>query len=677
MSETQFMWQGGRKIAIEADPRDVTIQAHDEAAARELAREAGVAPLSLRPLSAGLVRAELPDRDADMARLRGNNQVVHHVYRAATDRDSEFLITESFFIKFKPDTPVAAIHQYLQAEHLTVEQDLGDNTLLVRVTDATGKNPVRTANQAAERRDVEYAEPNLVRKLQRMFIPADPLFPRQWHLHAPANDGDVVAGAGVFAPEAWDITLGSREIVIAIADDGFDLGHPDFQGPGKVVGKLNIKLVGPDAIDWDDAVKPRPGDYHGTPCAGVALAEHNGTGTLGVAPGCAFLPVRFPLAEMSDAQFIRMFDAISQRADVVSCSWGVGPANAPLSSAFAARLTALAKSGGRRGKGLVICVAAGNNNAPIKDLSNTRPYQYLDNIGVIRTYAGPIDRWIAAHPAVLTISAATSEKRRAAYSSWGPEVCVCAPSNNFHDLNLSNVPGRGVFTTDNEGAGAGSDFTPNSRFTPDFGGTSSATPTVAGVCGLVLSANPTLSASEVRGILERSADKDLVIASDTPVNVAGAFNAQGISPWFGRGKVNAGKAVAAARQPLQSATTIRRLCDARLPIKDLSSVSSAIQVPEQGQILELRIKLDLAHTYVSDLRVELIAPDGAAVLLHDRSGGSSDNLRLTYAAANTPALRALVGRELKGKWTLKVSDLARLDSGELHSWELVARVKSG
>ena len=112
---------------------------------------------------------------------------------------------------------------------------MGNKTYLVRVTEATGRNPIRTANAAASRDDVEYAEPNLVRRLARFaFIPPDTLFPKEWHLHAPvARPPALVAGAGIFAPEAWDLTRGRRDIVVAVADDGFDLTHPDFRAPAR------------------------------------------------------------------------------------------------------------------------------------------------------------------------------------------------------------------------------------------------------------------------------------------------------------------------------------------------------------------------------------------------------------------------------------------------------------
>src|SRR5262245_48898877 len=401
MAETTYFWQGGRRIEVSPDDSAITIHAADVPTAAAAAAEAGVAiraPLSAAP---GLVRAEVVgDRDAAVDRLRADSNVIHHVYRDRETRENEYLITESFFIKFKPDTPESRIREYVAAEHLVVEQELGDKTFLVRVTGETGRNPIRAANAAATREDVAYAEPNLVRRLTRFaFIPADDRFPKQWHLHAPTAGPDLAPGAGCSAADAWDITRGRRDIVIAVADDGFDLTHPDFQGDGKVVARLNATVRGSAisaALDWDDDVHPRAaasqfesGDYHGTPCLGVAVAEGNGTGVVGVAPGCALAAVRFPL-DMSDAHFVLMFQKISPLADVVSCSWGYGPADAPMSTALRDAIATLARTGGRRGKGLVICIAAGNNNCPVQDLANTKPYKFRDG-SVTRTYSGPID----------------------------------------------------------------------------------------------------------------------------------------------------------------------------------------------------------------------------------------------------------------------------------------------
>ena len=685
MTDTTYFWQGGRKIPIRQDAAAITIQAASEAEARAAAARAGVQLQAVQPAAANLVRADVvTNRDPSMDRLRALGNVVHHVYRHEqdADADSEYLITESFFLKFKEGTSEATVRDYLARENLLVERRIDDRTYLVRVTTATGRNPIRAANAAAEEPAVEYAEPNLVRRLQRFaFIPPDELFASQWHLHAPAAAGDLVAGAGVFAADAWDITRGSREIVVAVADDGFDLAHPDFQGAGKVVARLNATVHGDEnnaSITWDSDVRPRAGDYHGTPCLGVAVAEGNGSGVVGVAPGCALVAVRFPLGSMTDAHFIVMFEKISTLADIVSCSWGVPPADAPMSRTLSDAMARLASTGGRRGKGLVFCIAAGNNNAPVHDLGNTRTYRYLDRqfgFTVVRRYSGPIDRWVAAHPDAIIVSASTSLKTRSAYSSWGRQVSVCAPSNNFDDLDQVPVHGRGITTTDNEGVGPGSDFTAGSRFTSAFGGTSSATPTVAGVCGLVLSANPALTAAQVRDVLRASADKDMSLETETPVNEPGDFDAQGFSLWFGFGKVNAFRAVQAVAQAAREVRAIDVQQEPRLEIPDVGqSVFGAIDIEEEGVITDLRVQVDISHTYIGDLRVDLVSPQGTAVSLHANTGGDTDNLTRTYSTADKPAMRALMGHPIRGRWRLRVTDVFRLDSGRLNRWRIAAKV---
>ncbi len=672
MSTNEYFWQGGRKLPIEQTESNITLNAPNVEAARAAAEQAGVSLEGMNQVGPDLIRATVEgDRNRTIAQLRQSGNVVHHVYRTPGQPDSEYLITDTFFVKFKPETTAEIIDEFLRYENLEVVQNLGQNTLLVRVTTATGRNPIKTANLAAARDDVEYAEPNLVRQLQKFaFIPADELFPSQWHLHTPQDGTDLVAGAGIFTPDAWEITRGSRDIVICVADDGFDLTHPDFIGDNKVVGRLNA-FESNGSVFYTDDVLPKSGDYHGTPCAGVALAEINGQGTVGVAPGCAFLAVRFPL-RFDDAAMIQLFQRISREADVVSCSWGYGPTNQPLSRAFSDTISTLVRTGGRRGKGLVICVAAGNNNCPIKDLNNTRTYEFIDAIGIRRSYSGPIDRWIAAHPDVITVSGCTSLKTRCAYSSWGREICVCAPTNNFDDLRQFVPRGRGVVTTDNENLGDG--FTPGSRYTDRFGGTSSATPTVAGVCGLLLSHNPNLTALQVKQLLQQTADKALKIESETPVNEPGDFVA-GFSLWFGHGKVNAFKAVKAALPERE--TTIDREVQAGLEIPDAGSpIFSKIEISQDGVINDVRIGLDLTHTYIGDLRIDLTAPDGTAITLHDHTGNGTNDIRTVYTVSQLPALGGFVGKPIQGTWGLRVVDTWRMDAGRLNSWRLIAKVTS-
>ncbi|TKI12520.1 peptidase S8, partial [Bacillus wiedmannii] len=117
------------------------------------------------------------------------------------------------------------------------------------------------------------------------------------------------------------------------------------------------------------------------------------------------------------------------------------------------------------------------------------------------------------------------------------------PSNNFHPINSQQfVPGRGIVTTDNEEFGFG--FTRNSIYTNSFGGTSSATPLVAGVVALILSANSNLRALEVKEILQSTADK-IVDTDIDPIlgSNHGQYDENNHCAWFGFGKVNAEQAV--------------------------------------------------------------------------------------------------------------------------------------
>ena len=119
--------------------------------------------------------------------------------------------------------------------------------------------------------------------------------------------------------------------------------------------------------------------------------------------------------------------ACQSGAAVISCSWGPGPGINPISSKFSQVLHDTATLG-RGGKGCVILFAAGNDNTPINDTINGT-----------RHFNGE-----AGHPDVMAIAACTSMNKKAAYSGWGREISVCAPSNNFWPGDVSRkLPGRG------------------------------------------------------------------------------------------------------------------------------------------------------------------------------------------------------------------------------------------
>ena len=94
-----------------------------------------------------------------------------------------------------------------------------------------------------------------------------------------------------------------------------------------------------------------------------------------------------------------------------------------------------------------------------------------------------------------------------------------------------------------------------------------------------------------------------------------------------------------------------------------AAVSDAITVPGFGTATSVTVSVDIAHPFIGDLMVELVAPDGTARTLHDRSGDNADGIEQTY----TPDFD---GTGIAGDWTLRASDGASGDAGTLNGWTL-------
>ncbi len=107
-----------------------------------------------------------------------------------------------------------------------------------------------------------------------------------------------------------------------------------------------------------------------------------------------------------------------------------------------------------------------------------------------------------------------------------------------------------------------------------------------------------------------------------------------------------------------------------IPDDSPEGVQSSLDVPASGRITAMAVSLDIEHTYRGDLKVSLRAPSGGTAILHDRGGGSADDLVRLYRTADTPALTMLLGEEARGEWTLAVADLEGRDVGTLRRWEL-------
>jgi subtilisin family serine protease len=364
--------------------------------------------------------------------------------------------------------------------------------------------------------------------------PNDEYFPQQWHL-------DMIR-----APEAWVLTQGDPNIVVAVIDNGFDIEHPDLveniwrnpiEQPGDGNGDGAPGLAGMDddgdgLIDEDsnnlqpgepnytndlvndddengfvddihgwnflDGDNRLSGGAHGTWCAGLIAAKgDNGLGVTGVTWDCKIMPIQANLADdgcvrgMAYAEALRY--AAANGADVISNSWHIYQE-----------------------------VYWYDKNGRLISYS-IRPYDCLyihsavrditerDGIGrngkgcIVLAASGnwsdPNDRPVsypAAYPEVIAVGAIDRDDRHWSYSGSGPSLDIVAPSGNTDNGNL--------WTTDVLGSSGANNRDPNILdYTDKMGGTSGACPIAAGVAALVLSIDPNLTSIDVHQILLRSA----------------------------------------------------------------------------------------------------------------------------------------------------------------------------
>ncbi|HEY9666377.1 MAG TPA: S8 family serine peptidase [Coleofasciculaceae cyanobacterium] len=676
-----ILQRGGEELALEKVSDRFTVRPTSAIAASELAPALSARYERTIP-RAGLEEFKVApaqrDKAMHSARQKDNIAFASHVYQLKNHPETLVYLTDQLTIQFTPEMNEDAIASIAAEFGLQLEKPVVGipNTFVFKLTANATENPVKITNRLIGRPEVLVAEPNIVVPKELHYRPRDPNYPQQWYLNH--NGGtSLAANSHIDVEKAWDITRGNRSVVVAITDDAIDLNHPDFQGTGKIVAPKDFK-------DQDFLPLPANSDEsHGTACAGIAVAEENGVGIVGVAPGCALMPIR-TTGFLDDDSVEQLFNyCIAHDASVISCSWGPAAVYFPLSLRQRAALTRAATQG-RQGKGCVIVFAAGNANRPVNGTIYERswPNDLLK---------GPTN-WLGGftvHPDVITVSACTSLGKKSAYSNWGTHVSVCAPSNNappgmwFEQTGyIGTAPqitvplsGLGVFTADLVGT-LGYE---TGNYVRSFGGTSSACPVVAGVAALVLSANPDLTAPEVKRLLQETADKIVDRDADPQLGMRlGTYDTNGHSQWFGYGKVNAFKAVQAAKQKITqtSPSGVRYLHgrnDNRIAIPDDNpqGITSGIRVDDSALIKEIQVTVNLQHAFLGDIEISLKAPNGQIVLLQNRMLGSRTQLQQIYSVGTTPALKQLLNKSAVGVWLLQVVDYAPMDTGTLTSWELM------
>ncbi|MCE9666362.1 M4 family metallopeptidase [Myxococcus stipitatus] len=119
-----------------------------------------------------------------------------------------------------------------------------------------------------------------------------------------------------------------------------------------------------------------------------------------------------------------------------------------------------------------------------------------------------------------------------------------------------------------------------------------------------------------------------------------------------------GKASAAAPSDVKVSST------QKAAIPDQGTVTSKVKVADDVTVDKLKLSLDIAHSYKGDLSVTLTSPSGKSAVVHNRTGGGTDNVKGDFD------LSAFAGEKAKGEWTLTVKDNAKLDTGTLNRWDL-------
>lgn len=369
-------------------------------------------------------------------------------------------------------------------QQIAVSSALGGRQLILNVERFDGAEIVeglRLARVAPEdtleavaalnsRDDVLYAEPNFVRRLFR--TSNDPRAGELWGMNK----------IGVRA--AWDITTGSRSIVVGVIDEGIDINHQDlrdniWRNPVEVVNGIDDDGNGfaDDTNGWDffhndnsvydGSAGDSATDAHGTHVAGtIGAVGDNGTGVVGVNWQVSLLPLKIlgksgesPVAS-SVSVTVRAYAYAKQMRDLFVSSNGARGANIRvLNNSYGGYGFSQAELDAIRalGDSSILFVAAAGNEATNNATDPVYPSEY-------------------AASNLISVGATDTGDYLPQFSNWGGNVAMFAPGSSI----LSTVPNNGYMSAS---------------------GTSMASPHVAGAAALILAAYPNTSIKQLRGAL--------------------------------------------------------------------------------------------------------------------------------------------------------------------------------
>lgn len=315
---------------------------------------------------------------------------------------------------------------------------------------------------------VEVAEPDFI-VFTTANLPNDNNFNQLWGMHNTGQNFGL-ADADIDAPEAWDTTIGSREVRVAVVDTGVDYNHPDlaaniWSNPGEIAGDgIDNDENGfiDDVRGWDfydNENDPMDIEGHGTHCAGtIGGVGNNGLGVAGVNWEVSIVPIRFlgPFGGSTSDAIESIHYATEIGVNLSSNSWGGGGFSELLKSAIAVAAEA----------NQFFVVAAGNDGS-----NNENWPQYPASY----TFDADVDN-------VVSVASTDRNDRLSYFSNYGVTVIDIA------------APGSEIVST-----------TPNNSYS-SYSGTSMATPHVAGALALYISLNWDSSFQDIKSQLLATVD---------------------------------------------------------------------------------------------------------------------------------------------------------------------------
>jgi len=349
-------------------------------------------------------------------------------------------VPDELLVKFKSDIEKGSIqkaHALLGANKMKEFKFIGFQHIKLPV----GMSVEEGIQKYLQNPDVEYVQPNYILRIKTT-TPNDTGYANLWGLHntgQTVNNTQGTVEADIDAPEAWDITTGSDNVVIAVIDSGVAYDHPDLKdniwtNPGETSCTDGIDNDGNGYVDdckgWDFVGNDNaPYDFngHGTHISGTIAAKgNNGLGVVGVNWNVRIMPIRTFDASGSGttANFISGIQYATQGgANIINGSWGSYTYNQALFDA----ITDFGQAGG-------LFIAASGNESNNNDLYPSYPGSY-------------------SSPYIISVAATDQNDTLASFSNYGAtSVDVGAPGVNIY----STLPAREtVFSEDFESGATG------------------------------------------------------------------------------------------------------------------------------------------------------------------------------------------------------------------------------